>query len=54
MGRFQDLLARMFDVALVLAGAEKNQEEVLVDDTGRAVKQSLSTDAPIYLTGIPR
>jgi NAD(P)-dependent dehydrogenase (short-subunit alcohol dehydrogenase family) len=38
----------------VLAAVEKNQEEVLVDDTGRAVKQSLSTAQPLYLTGIPR
>ncbi|BAN26003.1 SDR family oxidoreductase [Caballeronia insecticola] len=38
----------------VLAAVEKNQEEVLVDDTGREVKRSLSSDAPIYLTGIPR
>jgi NAD(P)-dependent dehydrogenase (short-subunit alcohol dehydrogenase family) len=38
----------------VLAALEKNQEEVLVDETGRQVKQSLSTDKPIYLTGIPR
>jgi NAD(P)-dependent dehydrogenase (short-subunit alcohol dehydrogenase family) len=38
----------------VLAAVAKNQEEVTVDDTGRAVKASLSTDKPIYLTGIPR
>ncbi|SPB16190.1 short chain dehydrogenase [Caballeronia novacaledonica] len=38
----------------VLAALEKNQEEVLVDETGRAVKQSLSTDKPLYLTGVSR
>ncbi|KND55355.1 Short-chain dehydrogenase/reductase SDR [Candidatus Burkholderia verschuerenii] len=36
----------------VLAAVETNQEEVLVDETGRAVKRSLSTDTPIYITGI--
>jgi NAD(P)-dependent dehydrogenase (short-subunit alcohol dehydrogenase family) len=36
----------------VLAAVAKNQQEVLVDDTGRAVKQSLSSDMPVYLTGI--
>jgi NAD(P)-dependent dehydrogenase (short-subunit alcohol dehydrogenase family) len=41
-------------VSEVLDAIERDQEEVLVDDTGRAVKQSLSTAAPIYLTGIPR
>ncbi|SAL83314.1 short chain dehydrogenase [Caballeronia arvi] len=39
-------------VNAVLAAVAKNQEEVTVDDTGRAIKASLSTDAPIYLTGI--
>ncbi|MDR5761525.1 SDR family oxidoreductase [Caballeronia sp. LZ035] len=38
----------------VLAAVARDQEEVLVDETGRAVKQSLSTGKPIYLTGIPR
>jgi fructose-1-phosphate kinase PfkB-like protein len=38
----------------VLQAIEKDQEEVLVDDTGRSVKESLSTASPLYLTGIPR
>lgn len=41
-------------VRQVLEAVEKDQEEVLVDETGRAVKESLSTANPIYLTGIPR
>ncbi|MFM0140100.1 Rossmann-fold NAD(P)-binding domain-containing protein [Caballeronia grimmiae] len=41
-------------VEQVLAAVERGEEEVLVDDTGRAVKQSLSTQTPIYITGIPR
>jgi NAD(P)-dependent dehydrogenase (short-subunit alcohol dehydrogenase family) len=41
-------------VRQVLEAVEKDQEEVLVDETGRAVKESLSTVNPIYLTGIPR
>ncbi|MDR5857022.1 SDR family oxidoreductase [Caballeronia sp. LZ062] len=41
-------------VEQVLAAVERDEEEVLVDDTGRAVKQSLSTAKPIYITGIPR
>jgi NAD(P)-dependent dehydrogenase (short-subunit alcohol dehydrogenase family) len=40
-------------VSEVLAAVAKDQEEVFVDDTGRAIKQSLSTDKPIYITGIP-
>jgi len=40
-------------VEQVLAAVERNEEEVLVDETGRAVKQSLSTAKPIYITGIP-
>jgi NAD(P)-dependent dehydrogenase (short-subunit alcohol dehydrogenase family) len=38
----------------VLAAVEKNQEEVTVDDTGRAVKASLSSDKPLYLVGVER
>ncbi len=41
-------------VGQVLEAVEKSQEEVLVDETGRAVKESLSTVNPLYLTGIPR
>ena len=41
-------------VRQVLEAVEKDQEEVLVDETGRAVKESLSTANPLYLTGIPR
>ena len=41
-------------VEQVLAAVERGEEEVLVDETGRAVKQSLSTPTPIYITGIPR
>ncbi len=41
-------------VRQVLEAVEKSQEEVLVDETGRAVKESLSTVNPLYLTGIPR
>lgn len=41
-------------VRQVLEAVEKGQEEVLVDETGRAVKESLSTVNPLYLTGIPR
>ncbi|QSN63352.1 SDR family oxidoreductase [Caballeronia sp. M1242] len=40
-------------VEQVLAAVERDEEEVLVDDTGRGVKQSLSTAKPIYITGIP-
>ena len=38
----------------ILAAVERNQEEVTVDDTGRAVKASLSTDKPLYLVGVER
>lgn len=36
-------------VRQVLEGLENDQEEILVDDVGRHVKQSLSSSAPAYL-----
>jgi NAD(P)-dependent dehydrogenase (short-subunit alcohol dehydrogenase family) len=39
-------------VRLVLDAVARDQEEVLIDDTGRAIKQSLSTDKPAYIAGV--
>jgi hypothetical protein len=36
-------------VGEVLRALAEDREEVLVDDVGRNVKQSLSSDAPAYL-----
>lgn len=36
-------------VRIVLEGIEQNLDEILVDDVGRHVKQSLSSEAPAYL-----
>lgn len=42
--------SRPEDVArIVLEGIEQNLDEILVDDVGRHVKQSLSSEAPAYL-----
>lgn len=40
-------------VEQVLRAIEEDREEVLVDDTGRAVKGSLSSADAVYLTGLP-